>query len=343
MTEKRIDYIDFMNIFACFAVVCLHCSGSVFSYGVVDDREWFLSMLIQTVAHTAVPIFFMITGITLLNYREKYDTKTFFKKRFYRTVIPFLAWSCVYIFIQSKLDGTDILDFEKWRNGIFNNEAQGVFWFFYAIWGIYLCIPVFSLIAKEENFKVMEYCCVLFFAAQAIYPLITRFVMPVNDGILPSFVLGYTGYIFVGWIICHENYSKKMRMLVYIAGIGGALLMFAGTYFLSRQAGYMDTFFMDYVSIACMPMATAVMLFAKRVRWERVYKVIPKRIVRLISSASLGVYLLHMVFVTFCSYYESIYRHPMYIMIMGPLVIYPLSLICTLVIKKTPLIQWMIP
>ena len=41
----------------------------------------------------AVPVFLMITGVNLLNYREKYDTSTYFRKRVMRTVIPWLAWS----------------------------------------------------------------------------------------------------------------------------------------------------------------------------------------------------------------------------------------------------------
>lgn len=209
MTQKRLDYIDFVNIFACFSVICLHCSGSVFNYGIADDREWFLSMFIQTLTHSAVPLFFMITGTTLLNYREKYDTKTFFRKRFSRIMIPFLFWSCFYLLLQSIMNGTNLLEFQVWRNGIFNNEAQGVFWFFYVILGMYLCIPVFSLIAREENFKIMEYCCVLFFLSQAIYPVVTRFIMPINSGILPMLGLGYTGYLFLGWVIRYEKYSKK--------------------------------------------------------------------------------------------------------------------------------------
>ena len=90
LSKRRIAYIDFMNIWACFGVVCLHCSGSVFEYGQIETRLWVLSMLVQTIMHPAVPLFFMITGTTLLEYRKKYSTKFYFKKRFLRTGIPFV-------------------------------------------------------------------------------------------------------------------------------------------------------------------------------------------------------------------------------------------------------------
>lgn len=76
-SPKRLYYIDILNILSCFAVVVLHCSGGVFYYQ--KTRLWFIYMFLQTVAHFAVPVFFMITGANLLDYRKKYDTKTFFK------------------------------------------------------------------------------------------------------------------------------------------------------------------------------------------------------------------------------------------------------------------------
>ena len=78
-SPKRLYYIDILNILSCFAVVVLHCSGGVFYYQ--KTRLWFIYMFLQTVAHFAVPVFFMLTGANLLDYRKKYDTKTFFIKR----------------------------------------------------------------------------------------------------------------------------------------------------------------------------------------------------------------------------------------------------------------------
>lgn len=67
-SPKRLYYIDILNILSCFAVVVLHCSGGVFYYQ--KTRLWFIYMFLQTVAHFAVPVFFMITGANLLDYRK---------------------------------------------------------------------------------------------------------------------------------------------------------------------------------------------------------------------------------------------------------------------------------
>lgn len=127
-SPKRLYYIDILNILSCFAVVVLHCSGGVFYYQ--KTRLWFIYMFLQTVAHFAVPVFFMITGANLLDYRKKYDTKTFFKKRAARTLAPFLFWSLLYWVRPFVLKQATVpMSAKGLFLAIFNNEANYVFWF----------------------------------------------------------------------------------------------------------------------------------------------------------------------------------------------------------------------
>lgn len=70
-------FVDVLNIISCFAVVCLHTSLGVFSPQ--RTRLWAFQELMQAVFIFAVPIFFMVSGMNLLDYRKKYSTKVFFK------------------------------------------------------------------------------------------------------------------------------------------------------------------------------------------------------------------------------------------------------------------------
>lgn len=338
---KRLDYIDFMNIFACFGVVCLHCSGLVFQFS--ETRAWFVAMFVQTVFHFAVPVFFMITGTTLLEYRSRYSTKTFFKKRVTKTGIPFVFWSLFYLFVPMVLDKAPLPTFEAVRNAIFNNGASYIFWFFYVILGIYLSMPVLSKLAKPENFRQIAYLCLLSYFFGGIFPCITRFLQPINGGIVPTIATGYLGYLFLGWLIHHENFSRKIRVAVYASGVLGAFLMLFGTWWLSRKTGELDIFFMEYGSVACFPLSAAVMLFAKRCRWERVFKVIPKKTVRALSGASLGVYVLHMFFLNLVERIGVLATHPVYYMAIIPFAIYGVSVCVVLLLSKIPLIKYIVP
>lgn len=77
--KKHYYYMDILNIMATMAVLWLHTSEYAFEYN-PQDPNWYISLIIQVVFIWAVPIFFMISGANLLNYRDRYDTKTFFKK-----------------------------------------------------------------------------------------------------------------------------------------------------------------------------------------------------------------------------------------------------------------------
>lgn len=78
--KKRLLYIDILNIIACMCVIFMHCNGIAHQYS--DTTAWRQSMVIETIAYWAVPVYFMISGATLMDYRDKYLTRVFFKKRF---------------------------------------------------------------------------------------------------------------------------------------------------------------------------------------------------------------------------------------------------------------------
>lgn len=339
---KRYDYIDFMNILACFCVVALHCSGVVFSFS--ETRTWWIAMTIQSVAHFAVPVFFMITGITLLEYRKKYDTAVFYKKRILKTAIPFLFWSIFYIFFHSWLNQSPLPSVGEGIKMILANQVLGIFWFFYEIFGVYLIMPILSLLARKENLKEIRLFCVLFFLYRAVLPLVNRYIAPVTGGLMPSLVGGCTGYLFLGYLIQQETYNRRQRIGIYTAGAAGCLLMLLGTFVLSKQTGNLDKIFMDYYSIACMPYSFAVMLFAKNFPWKKVYAFIPQSAIQKLSGASLGVYVLHMVFLELQGHVPLFNTmRTAYEMVILPPIIYFLCVCVILILKKIAGIKYLIP
>lgn len=95
MKNKRLYYIDVLNCVAIIFVLFLH-STQLAHAGNSSFTHFRLSLVIQSVCYPAVYIFFMNSGATLLDYRKKYSTAAFFKKRIHRVLIPFLAWSLIY-------------------------------------------------------------------------------------------------------------------------------------------------------------------------------------------------------------------------------------------------------
>lgn len=98
--QTRILYLDILNILACFAVLMLHHNGIVHNYD-IHTSTWKQALAFEVLFYWAVPVFFMLTGATLIRYREKYSTVEFFKRESLKHsfLSCFLAYYCLFIFI----------------------------------------------------------------------------------------------------------------------------------------------------------------------------------------------------------------------------------------------------
>ena len=98
MKNKKKDYITVLSVLSAISVVFLHTNGVFWNFS--TERYWITSNIIECFFYFAVPCFFMITGINLIDYQEKYTTKQYFYKRFEKTFVPFFVWSMIWIIIQ---------------------------------------------------------------------------------------------------------------------------------------------------------------------------------------------------------------------------------------------------
>ena len=129
-TINRTVYFDVLNIIAILAVIALHCNGIV--HGNPNIRAWNSSLLIECICYFAVPIFCMLSGATLMNYRKKYDTRTFLKKRVNKVLIPFIFWIIVMIIWKvatNQIDSNHFTTFSSFLNAIFSSEEETTYYF----------------------------------------------------------------------------------------------------------------------------------------------------------------------------------------------------------------------
>ncbi|MCH3957727.1 MAG: acyltransferase [Olsenella sp.] len=89
--HSRLYFEDVLNVLSCFAVVALHCSLTVF--GPARGHEWNVALVQQAVCIFAVPVFMMLSGANLMEYRSRYSTREFFRKRVLRVGVALLVGS----------------------------------------------------------------------------------------------------------------------------------------------------------------------------------------------------------------------------------------------------------
>lgn len=160
--ERALNYLDVLTVISVIAVVLLHTNGVFWSRP--TGRLWITSNIIETVFYYAVPVFFMITGATLLNYSDRYTLKEYFKKRLNRTVIPFIVWSCISYFVvvyifHASYEGNVIFN-------ILNYKYMAIYWFFIPLFAIYLTIPI---LAKLNNIYIYIAVYIYFLLDYSVY------------------------------------------------------------------------------------------------------------------------------------------------------------------------------
>ncbi len=225
MGKKRLYYIDVLNCIAIIFVLFLHSTQLAF-VGNRSFSNFRLSLIVQSLCIPAIYIFIMNSGATLLDYREKYSTATFLKKRVHRVVIPFIIWSIIYYIydihhvaypgpISHPHPG--MIDF---FGAFANNQINNIFWFFYTIIALYLFTPVISVLVKE-NKNTLFYIVIVYFICTDILQyagslmhakLSTEFI---NQPLMAS---NFIGYFIMGYLIKVDYFNKKQQIILIISG-----------------------------------------------------------------------------------------------------------------------------
>lgn len=282
--------IDMMNILACISVICLHHNGLVHTF--VDTPGWRQSLVVECVFYWAVPVFLMISGATLLGYREKYSTAEFFKKRFVRTVIPWLFWSSVILIVHVKT-GKLTVDPPTLRQAlsmIFNNKVENVYWYFSALFACYLAIPVLSLLKNERN--TLWYIVALNFFFLSVRPVLKTwfgFSWNLDVPLVGSSII----FVILGYLLNTEMPSAKIRKRIYILGILCLIFRFVYTLYFSVLNQETDTTIKGYNMFHSVFYSVAVFLVLKNIRWNTILPDRVKKIIPSLSACSFGIYLIH--------------------------------------------------
>ena len=342
MKKEHYIYIDILNLFACISVIYMHCNGIVHSYE--NTRAWKESMIIETICYWAVPVFFMISGATLLDYRDKYSTKTYFEKRILKTVLPFIFW-CIFnlgfkmLFLKMPFDWniSSVIS-------IFNNAAsENVYWFFMPLFAVYLSIPVISLLRKNKT--VLSYMAVISFLVYSVYPSFCMlFKVTRNTDLIFPVSGGYLIYVILGYIFSKSELNTTIRLFIYFLGLIGVIVRYGTTVWMSVKQGSLYTGFWGYINFPAVFLAIAVFVAIKYIPWERFIKSAKlKHIIATLSGASFGVYLIHMIIYRILQSVTGIDSHSFIWRLIMPVIIYAVCVIIVTVMKKIPVVKYIVP
>lgn len=235
----------------------------------------------------------MLTGATLLNYREKYDTKTFFIKRVSRTMFPFLIWSVLLLFISYFKGSFHYKNWQEIVNAIFMTKLQygDVYWFFIPLIAIYCIMPVLSLLKNNES--ILWYIVIFIFLTQSCIPILFKFVRLSYNSAFNFPMHGYVLFVLLGYLISNQELTKKQRYIVYTLGGLSTLFRYVITYHYSLELGKVDKIAFGYMHFHSVFLALAIFIGVREICAKFSLSAKKQALIAQISSCSLGIYLIH--------------------------------------------------
>ena len=283
MNKRR--FIDVMTVVSCLAVVMLH-TNNVFLQHPSGVLLWKTAFWHELFIFGA-PAFFMISGATLMEYRERYDTLTFFKKRFRRAVVPFVLWSLIAFGVHAIMaGGTSLKELALLPLKICSCDYLSIYWFFMAIFMGYLFMPVMSLMAGRM--KLIAYVLSVWFAIESLYPFVFHNLgLSTCSRLSFPFVGGAVFYMLLGYWLFKAEFGRRTRLFIYALGVGVFGLCFCRDVFhLPRLAGG------GYWSPLCIIYSAAVFLWLRNRDYSRMFKWL-SAVIDWIKPHTLAIYLMH--------------------------------------------------
>ena len=339
-TKERNPAFDVMNILACISVVALHQNALVHSYA--QGAGWIQSLFVECFFYWSVPIFMMLSGANLLAYRDRYDTKTFLKKRLLRAVFPWFFWSVVFLVLRVRMGEYKLepVTVKTVSDAILNNKNMTVYWFFPSLFSCYLAMPV--LTSLRNNRKALWYIVAICFVFYSLRPALRAWQDQLRWNIDIPFGPSMLIFVVLGYLFTTKPPEKKERIILYILGAAGVLFRFVYTLIRSEQAGATDTSIKGYALFHSVFFACAVFILLSRIPWSRLLPAWLKKRLPGISACSLGVYLIHWIVMMFEKRLLGIGNNDWIWRILFIPVTYLVSLGIVALIRKIPGGKWLV-
>ena len=357
--QSQYFYISVLNVIAAVCVVMMHANVSFW----LDKSKpyWETANIIESVCYFAVPVFFMLSGATLIDYQDRYSTKDFFMKRFKKTVIPFIAWSVVGLLwnyrkvLWAMLTGepNNGLDwtFLKVTDGIINTKFRDIYWFFIPLFCIYLIIPLFASVRKEKRVKIFTYIIGISLVINFVIPfglsLLKRYE-DISFGWTYKIYVGfeYLYYVLIGYVLHKKELKLKYRLIIYGLAAAGLLVHILGT---SSEHMYNPTgsfmLYKGYYNLPCVLYSTGIFLFVK----QAAMKIKSQKAIKVFSylqGYTFPVYLIHRYFLDV--FEENLHlikleRASLLYVCSATVLALILSVLTTMLLRKIPVLRHIVP
>ena len=316
--RNRIAFLDWMRVVACFMVMAIHSAEPFYLGGeapnvthIASSWDMLWITITECICRCCVPLFAMASAYLLFPLTR--PTGEFFRRRIVRVVVPFAVWAVAYVSVFGNGGSS-------WGKLLFNfPDEGGHLWFIPMLVGLYILMPILSPWAERVTARELRGWLFLWFAT-TLFPFLRQAwghffgappfgEVPYLFGECPwnhfgafHYVSGFIGYMLLGlWFrrfAPERGWAATLCAAVPMWAVGAAVMGIPFFRFVREfpfSAPYSSAVVMEtsieYCSFGvALTTVAAFMVFRKLDSGGLFYQ----KVVRPVSEASYGMYLMHM-------------------------------------------------
>lgn len=324
--QQHVRFIDLLRCFAACAVIMIHVLGPYrMQYGELPFAQWASAITVNGLSRWAVPVFILISGALMLSDKRPFELGYYLRRRLAKVLLPFVVWSAVYAFLTPNPVST--LQNMPWHATYYHLG------FFYYFIPLYFVIPFLRPLVQSLDRVGVLGITAIWLGLSILYLLDTRGWWTAN-------IIMFSGFLPLGYLLYRNEFLPKQ--LTMLLGLGALIMTPIMVLQRSLEAdSYSAGLWLSYKTINVVLAAALVFEFG---RWlaDR----LPEsawRWVSLISRHSLGIYLLHPLFLWPVRRFDLYAGHPLLMILLWTIVSGALALGVSIVLHRSKYTAWLTP
>jgi surface polysaccharide O-acyltransferase-like enzyme len=326
---------DVLRTSAAAAVILIHVLGPYRErLGQIPDLDWASAVALNGLLRWSIPVFIMITGALMLSDARPLRVGYFLRRRVSKVLVPFLWWSSIYAVVAGvSLGGFDGVIVGERLMALPTHETYYHLGFFYYFIPLYLLVgPLKLFVERTPRLMVL--------ILLSAWLMLTALYLAGQEGLWSVDIVMYGGYLLLGFVLWRFG-SPPLALLI---GIGAVALVLGDAAVISESfetGRYRVGRWFSYTTINTVIAAALVFTLGFRVS----QRLSPRtgHAFEFIGRHSLGIYLLHPLFLWPVRAFDLYAGHPLVVIPCWALVAGTLALATSALLSRWRVTRWMVP
>lgn len=242
--KSREFYIELLRIICIFLVIYNHTRDYGYSlYQHASGADYWLSANLTVFCKIAVPIFFMISGVTLLAKEE--SLKDLYLKRVLRFVLVILLFTLLQYLRMYRVNPEGGFHISTWLLYSYSGNIIEPYWYLKSYLAFLLILPFLRVLAKNMENRHFEYLIWLKIAetVTSTIHMLTGYLMNVQFPLGLNLIF----YPLIGYYLAKKCQCKWKRSLCFLLAIVVTIVtVFGMTWFNVVRGEFNDGFLTNY-------------------------------------------------------------------------------------------------